>query len=142
MTFIELPTIHRHMYSMVNEWNKEDDRITILTLKALQSHILRPLMPKAGIATAIMGAGSNKFLGLSWTLKLVGKWRSATIVDHSIRGHGYGSALFRFKVALFTDRVGEEFPEVILDPNNKASYAMVAGVTGIKIKPNPERKEI
>lgn len=142
MRFVELVTISHRIHSYVRRWNEEDDRITILTLKALENHMHRTLSNSvSGVAVAIVDDTCDGFLGLSWTLRLLNEWRSATIIDRSIRGRGYGSALFRLKVALFRHRTGLVFPEVTLDPNNEVSYNMVIN-SGISIRPNPERKEI
>lgn len=140
LKFIELTTIPSLAYDRVMEWNKRDDRITILTLEALSTYVMKTVSnPSSGVVAAIYD--NAHFLGLSWTLRLRGEWRSATIIDRSIRGKGYGSVLFNMKVALFKDKVGEEFPEVTLDPNNKPSYNMVQS-SGVKMKFNPDRKEI
>ncbi len=136
----ELFTIPPYVYDKVLEWNKVDDRITILTLEALSNHVLRSTStPVSGVAAAFHWGW--EFLGASWTLKLRDEWRSATIIERSIRGKGYGSVLFRYKVALFKNRIGIEFPEVTLDPNNEPSYNMVQS-SGIKMRFNPNREEI
>lgn len=149
MYLAELHTIHPYMTTTVRKWNKKDDRITIITMDVLTSYIGRCISsPDTGVAVAMFDAiPFGKILGMSWTLFREGmicadmEWRSATIIDRSIRGRGFGQNLFNFKVALFKHRTGSMFPEVTLDPNNIPSYRMVRNA-GIAIRENPDRKEI